>query len=107
MRCRDEKQTAPNFEQHTLSGHFSAFDHWAPHPGSQSDFASHEDVQFPAPQKVGPRPQTPLLPQQPIEHGLVGLQLKSWATESEKKSVSPARNKVGEDLMVQAPRSKE
>ena len=62
----------PNLLQQTFRGHFSFDDHCEPQPGSHSDFWSQEDVQLPAPQKVGPRPQTPPLLQQPSLHGLEG-----------------------------------
>ena len=62
----------PNLLQHTFKGHFSAEAHCFPHPGSHSDFWSQEEVQLPFPQKVGPKPQTPPLLQQPRAHGLLG-----------------------------------
>jgi len=68
--------------------------HCEPYPGSQSDFESHEEVQFPAPQKVGPMPQIPLFEQHPILQGFEGLQVKSsddglpfvWQNPTESKA---------------------
>ena len=61
----------PNLLQQTFKGQFSLDDHAEPQPGSHSDFWSHEDVQLPVPQKVGPRPHTPPLLQQPRLQGLL------------------------------------
>lgn len=67
----------PYLLQQTFKGHFSALDHCGPHPGSHSDLLSQPEVQFPAPQNVGPRPQIPYLPQHPILHGDVAEQVGS------------------------------
>jgi hypothetical protein len=62
----------PYLEQQTFKGQLSAADHSEPHPGSQFDLRSQSEVQFPAPQNVGPNPHTPPVPQQPIAHGESG-----------------------------------
>lgn len=103
---RNEPQN-PYFEQQTFKGHFSLSLHWAPQPGSHSDFESQLDVQFSAAQNVGPSPlcsvsvstadsssgstyQTPVLPQQPSLQGLVDeLDSISIAFELECRPVIP------------------
>lgn len=47
----------PYSEQHTFRGQSVAFDQAEPQPGSHSDLRSQSDVQLPAPQKIGPKPQ--------------------------------------------------
>lgn len=65
----------PYLLQHTFSGHLDCEAHSMPQPGSHSDFALQLEVQLPLPQKVGPRPHTPVFEQHPTEQGLVALQL--------------------------------